>query len=219
MVNRINLLLKAKNISARQFAEEIGIQPSGMSHILSGRNNPSLDFVMKVVRRYPEIDINWLMFGKGEMYESQSLRSTVAKDQRPSIYSATPAVPIVDSDTPATASHSKSTTKEPSITVVPPQKEAIQTVEADLFSQPNDISINDTLPSVVAVQPNVARLDRRAMDGVVSTTDNIQQPSSDGDEREVDSHEQQKKKECQRKLIRLLAFYDDHTFVEYRPQE
>jgi len=70
MVNRINLLLKAKNITARQFAEEIGIQPSGMSHILSGRNNPSLDFVMKVIRRYPEIDINWLMFGKGEMYES-----------------------------------------------------------------------------------------------------------------------------------------------------
>ena len=48
MVERINLLLKAKNITARQFAEEIGIQPSGMSHIMSGRNNPSLDFVMKV---------------------------------------------------------------------------------------------------------------------------------------------------------------------------
>ena len=51
MIDRINLLLKNKNISARQFAEEIGIQPSGMSHILSGRNNPSLDFVMKVMAR------------------------------------------------------------------------------------------------------------------------------------------------------------------------
>lgn len=70
MVDRINLILKAKNITPRQFADEIGIQPSGMSHILSGRNNPSLDFVMKVVRRYPEIDIKWLMFGQGEMYTS-----------------------------------------------------------------------------------------------------------------------------------------------------
>lgn len=69
MIDRINLLLKNKNKSARQFAEEIGIQPSGMSHILSGRNNPSLDFVMKVMARWPEININWLLFGKGEMYE------------------------------------------------------------------------------------------------------------------------------------------------------
>ena len=57
MIDRINLILKAKNLTSRQFAEEIGIQPSGMSHILSGRNRPSLDFVMKVVTRYPEIDI------------------------------------------------------------------------------------------------------------------------------------------------------------------
>ncbi|MBR4773096.1 MAG: helix-turn-helix domain-containing protein [Bacteroidales bacterium] len=70
MINRINLILRAKNITARQFAEEIGIQPSGMSHIMSGRNNPSLDFVSKVIRRYPEIDANWLLLGKGEMYAS-----------------------------------------------------------------------------------------------------------------------------------------------------
>ena len=68
MINRINLILRAKNITARQFAEEIGIQPSGMSHILGGRNNPSLDFVTKVIRRYPEIDANWLLLGRGEMY-------------------------------------------------------------------------------------------------------------------------------------------------------
>ena len=70
MINRINLILRAKNITARQFAEEIGIQPSGMSHILGGRNNPSLDFVTKVIRRYPEIDANWLLMGRGEMYAS-----------------------------------------------------------------------------------------------------------------------------------------------------
>ena len=72
MINRINLILKAKNITARQFAEEIGIQPSGMSHIMSGRNNPSLEFVNKVVRRYPEIDANWLLLGRGEMYMTGS---------------------------------------------------------------------------------------------------------------------------------------------------
>ncbi|MBP5548123.1 MAG: helix-turn-helix transcriptional regulator [Bacteroidales bacterium] len=72
MVDRINLILKAKNITPKQFAEEIGIQPSGMSHILSERNRPSLDFVMKVINRYPEIDIKWLILGEGEMYTSVS---------------------------------------------------------------------------------------------------------------------------------------------------
>ncbi len=77
MNNRINLLLQAKNITAKQFAEEIGVQPSGMSHIMSGRNNPSLDFVMKVVKRYPEVNIYWLMFGKGEMYDTGGASSTM----------------------------------------------------------------------------------------------------------------------------------------------
>lgn len=81
MVERINLLLKAKNVTARQFAEEIGIQPSGMSHILSGRNNPSLDFVMKVVRRWPEVNINWLMFGNGEMLASLPLNAQSSSQQ------------------------------------------------------------------------------------------------------------------------------------------
>lgn len=70
MVNRINLILQAMNITPKQFAEEIGIQPSGMSHILSGRNQPSRDFVTKVIRRYPEISIKWLMLGDGPMYDA-----------------------------------------------------------------------------------------------------------------------------------------------------
>ena len=83
MINRINLILRAKNITARQFAEEIGIQPSGMSHIMSGRNNPSLDFVTKVIRRYPEIDANWLIMGRGAMYGGAAATDPVASIEQP----------------------------------------------------------------------------------------------------------------------------------------
>ena len=69
------MILRAKNITARQFAEEIGIQPSGMSHIMGGRNNPSLDFAVKVLKRYPEIDANWLLLGKGAMYVERGVGS------------------------------------------------------------------------------------------------------------------------------------------------
>ena len=90
MINRINLILQAKNITARQFAEEIGIQPSGMSHILGGRNNPSLDFVVKVLKRYPEIDAGWLLLGKGAMYGNGerlavSGQQLAVNDQQPAV--------------------------------------------------------------------------------------------------------------------------------------
>jgi transcriptional regulator with XRE-family HTH domain len=73
MKDRILAFLKTENKSSAQFAEEIGVQPSGISHILSGRNNPSLDFVIKMLEKYPFISTDWLLFGKGSMYNEPSL--------------------------------------------------------------------------------------------------------------------------------------------------
>ncbi|MCF6294492.1 MAG: helix-turn-helix domain-containing protein [Flavobacteriaceae bacterium] len=51
--------------SASSFAEKIAVQRSSISHILSGRNKPSLDFIMKVLSSYPEVELYWLLNGKG----------------------------------------------------------------------------------------------------------------------------------------------------------
>ena len=51
--------------SASSFAEKIGVQRSSISHILSGRNKPSLDFVLKVLTSFPEVELYWLLNGKG----------------------------------------------------------------------------------------------------------------------------------------------------------
>ncbi|MEM5564879.1 helix-turn-helix transcriptional regulator [Psychroserpens sp. AS72] len=51
--------------SASSFAEKIGVQRSSISHILSGRNKPSLDFVLKILSSFPEVELYWLMNGKG----------------------------------------------------------------------------------------------------------------------------------------------------------
>jgi len=69
MKERLLEFLRSENKSSAQFAEEIGVQPSGISHILSGRNNPSLDFVMKMVEKYQFLSTDWLLFGKGSMYK------------------------------------------------------------------------------------------------------------------------------------------------------
>jgi transcriptional regulator with XRE-family HTH domain len=73
MKERIFEFLRKENKTSAQFAEEIKVQPSGISHILSGRNKPSLDFVIKMLDKYPFISTNWLLFGKGSMYNEPSL--------------------------------------------------------------------------------------------------------------------------------------------------
>jgi transcriptional regulator with XRE-family HTH domain len=67
MIERILEILKIRNLSPAQFADLIGVQRSGMSHLISGRNNPSLEFIQKVLKTFPEINSDWMLFGKGKM--------------------------------------------------------------------------------------------------------------------------------------------------------
>ncbi len=62
---RLQQIMKLNSLSASAFADTIGVQRSGISHLLSGRNKPSLDFVLKVVNAFPEVDLYWLLNGKG----------------------------------------------------------------------------------------------------------------------------------------------------------
>jgi len=62
---RLEKMLDYYDISAAAFAEAVDVGRSSISHILSGRNKPSLDFVMKVVQTYPEVELYWLLNGKG----------------------------------------------------------------------------------------------------------------------------------------------------------
>ncbi len=75
MNERIREFLLAENKSSAQLAEEIGVQPSGISHILSGRNNPSLDFVLKMLEKYQFLSTDWLLFGKGTMYNESTMQN------------------------------------------------------------------------------------------------------------------------------------------------
>ena len=62
---RLEKIMNYYNLSAAAFADKVGVQRSSISHLLTGRNKPSLEFVMKVVRAYPEVNLYWLLNGKG----------------------------------------------------------------------------------------------------------------------------------------------------------
>lgn len=72
MLKRIALILQTQNLTVSQFADRIGVQRSALSHVLGGRNNPSLDFVTKILRTFPEIRSQWLLFGEGKMYDAMT---------------------------------------------------------------------------------------------------------------------------------------------------
>lgn len=69
--DRIAHILRAKNLTATQFAEIMQIQPSNVSHILNGRNKPSLDFVMKLKEVFPEYSFDWIILGKKPITNSE----------------------------------------------------------------------------------------------------------------------------------------------------
>lgn len=62
---RLQKILEYYELSAAAFADAIDVGRSSISHILSGRNKPSLDFVLKIVQTYPEVELYWLLNGKG----------------------------------------------------------------------------------------------------------------------------------------------------------
>ena len=64
---RISKVIAYSELSLSEFADEIEVQRSSISHITSGRNKPSLDFLMKIKTRFPELEWEWLIEGAGEM--------------------------------------------------------------------------------------------------------------------------------------------------------
>lgn len=77
MENRIKAIVEYSRLSTTNFADTIGISRSALVHLLSGRNQPSLDVLRKILNVFPEISIDWIMFGHGSMLRAGA---TVAEE-------------------------------------------------------------------------------------------------------------------------------------------
>ncbi|MBQ6956445.1 MAG: helix-turn-helix transcriptional regulator [Bacteroidales bacterium] len=225
MIDRINLILKAKNLTSRQFAEEIGIQPSGMSHILSGRNRPSLDFVMKVVNRYPEIDIRWLTLGVGEMYNASVPAQPKPDGRQPDLFSSlqdekqTMAPEVNDEPEQASVQPmplpTEVSSSDPMMTA-PSDGGAESTdngPEDDAWLDGSDTkSASDKVLSAPLVTEGAA-----IVSGIGAET--VQQGRHAQSETPGDCVSQAASVIMSRKRIeKVVILYDDHTFAEYYPE-
>lgn len=70
MKERLLQFLSAENISKAQFADTINVTRASISHLMSGRNNPSYEFIVNTMEAFPELNMEWLLKGKGKMYKN-----------------------------------------------------------------------------------------------------------------------------------------------------
>lgn len=73
MNHRLQQFLAAENLTQAQFADSIDVAKASISHILSGRNKPGFDFIENTARRYPSLNLEWLITGKGKMYKQDTV--------------------------------------------------------------------------------------------------------------------------------------------------
>jgi transcriptional regulator with XRE-family HTH domain len=189
MKDRITLLIKAKNLTAAQFADEIGVQKSSISHILSGRNNASLDFIQKILLTYPEVSMDWLMFGKGPIFKSGE---TAVKA---SIDGGLSAIPPVD------------------LTHVDLFSE-LQPKKSPDFRKETDLS-QDIKPEENSHQEEVGENAEKAQEQANKLTSS-EEPSYQKKENVMVSswHTENDTK----KIVKIVEFYSDHTYREFFPE-
>ncbi len=80
MVERIKAIMAHYQLRAAQFSDNIGMQRSAVSHVLSGRNKPSLDFILRIKKYFPEINLDWLTMGEGDMFERKTSPSSLTQN-------------------------------------------------------------------------------------------------------------------------------------------
>jgi transcriptional regulator with XRE-family HTH domain len=81
MKERLQQILELYDLTPSRLAEKMGVQRSGISHIMSGRNKPSFDFMIALLKLFPELNANWLLTGEGDITSNEKLSKPVNLQQ------------------------------------------------------------------------------------------------------------------------------------------
>ncbi len=205
MIDRIREVINYSQLSAAAFADTIGISRSGLTHLLTGRNQPSLDVAKKILAKYPEVSTEWLIMGMGEMMRPEAGTSSEATAPAPE--SETPV-----KEQPAENSKMMRQTdlfgeyenvddfEEDVVDPRHPQSVENHTVEGESDVEP--ILVPQPLPSPEPTptpsQPQVSRVRAKPISAPnkrEKSLNNVAAP--------------------ERKLQKIVFFYDDHSFEVY----
>lgn len=193
MNRRFQTILDLENLSPAQLADRLGVQRSGISHILSGRNKPSFELLQRVVQSFPEISAEWLITGNGKPLKEQnqaaaSGATSGAANSRS--FGTTPS--ITPSISPSTTSGSNNSSTSGTISGATPPFEGLfnsseSATEPQIPAQTSDIEgIEDEISDFQPLQSSIFDAN----------------PANDREKRA---------------LKRVILIYNDNTFEELLP--
>ena len=189
MNRRFQTILDLENLSPAQLADRLGVQRSGISHILSGRNKPSFELLQRVVQSFPEISAEWLITGNGKpLKEQNQAAASGAANSRSSgtTPSTTPSI------SPSTTSGSNNSSTSGTISGATPPFEGLfnsseAATEPQIPAQTSDIEgIEDEISDFQPLQSSIFDAN----------------PANDREKRA---------------LKRVILIYNDNTFEELLP--
>lgn len=79
--DRLQMVMKMNNLTNASFADKVGVQRSSISHVMAGRNKPSLDFIQKTLTAFPRVNAQWLITGKQESIDGPAAETNTAQKQ------------------------------------------------------------------------------------------------------------------------------------------
>jgi plasmid maintenance system antidote protein VapI len=115
MNDRIVKLMKVEGLTNSKFASILGIQRSNVTHIIDGRNKPSIRFIEKLIKKFPSVNIEWLITGNGEMYKQSKIsvqESEQKKGISPTLFPEIDIVQMPDNQTKANQNVSQNVEEE-----------------------------------------------------------------------------------------------------------
>ena len=206
MIDRIREVINYSQLSAASFADAIGISRSGLTHLLTGRNQPSLDVAKKILAKYPEISTEWLIMGMGEMMRPDVGASTEVYNPAPEPEKPVKEQPVENSkmmrQTDLFGEYENLDDSQEDV-AVDQEEETTEPVENESDTEETvpeeEKPIVNALPvTPVRVQESPARTRKTAESKVTPAT--------------VKRDKHQPVVPQEKKLQKIVFFYDDHSF-------
>ena len=207
MIERIKKVIEYSQLSSSVFADTIGISRSGLTHLLTGRNQPSLDVARKILSKFPDISTEWLIMGMGEMLRPDEQTVAASFDEKIAVQSVAYPVENLKSDRQTNLFGEFENPTNPEVdmqdeveivarrennVLEQEAKDAEETVESVVESRP---IATDTFPEVNSpAQPNIRK------------SQEVRQTTPVKRERRMTNAT------TERKLQKIVFFYDDHSF-------
>lgn len=207
MVNRIKQVMEYKQMSPTAFADTIDINRSSLTHIFSGRNQPSLDVAKKILSAFPEISTEWLIMGIGDMVQADKIPS------KPSLEIPPVSVSTVDNmlQTDLFAAMEMEETPRP-VAVEAQMEETNLIPETEITKgSVNTMSLGSKSPTL----PETTMATEQVETPVIVRT------RSKNSESHISTRESKRERisnsQGDKKITKIIFFYDDRSFEIYTP--